>query len=137
MNERNDTDIATIRKRHEAAERGPASAVIGAHHDRGTLLAEVQRCEAERAQLADENAVLSKRLALVAFAREEERKAWVRFTAATVQVTLAQMALMVGPVQETVELHRRADAESEAAIEALAALGVDVVAYLEAGDERA
>lgn len=106
-------------------------------NDRRDYDPERDRCEAERAQMADENAVLSKRLALVAFAREEERKAWVRFTAATVQVTLAQMALMVGPVQETVELHRRADAESEAAIEALAALGVDVVAYLEAGDERA
>ena len=94
------------------------------------------RCEAERAQLADDYAALLERSTKADLAREEERKAWVRFTAATVQVTLAQMALMVGPVQETVELHRRADAESEAAIEALAALGVDVVAYLEAGEPK-
>ena len=37
-----------IRERHEAAERGEESAVAGAHHDRGTLLAEIQRCEDER-----------------------------------------------------------------------------------------
>lgn len=64
--------------------------------------------------------------------REEERKAWVRFTAATVQMTLAQMALMAGPVQETVDLYRKAEAESEAAVDALAKCGVDVMKYLEA-----
>lgn len=63
--------------------------------------------------------------------REEERRAWVRFTAATVQMTLAQMALMVGPVQETVDLYRKAEAESEAAMDALAKCGVDVTKYLD------
>jgi hypothetical protein len=39
------TDIAAIRARHEEAERG-GDAVVGAHHDRGLLLAEIARLTA-------------------------------------------------------------------------------------------
>ena len=134
MNEHNDTDIAAIRKRHDAAERGPASAVIGAHHDRGALLAEIQRCEAERAQLADEVAVLLERSTKADLAREEERKAWARFVGATIDYTQAQMVWAAGPVAEIVPFCEGALKSLDEATEALAVIGVDVVAYLEAGE---
>ncbi len=96
---------------------------------------ERDRCEAERAQLADDYAALLERSTKADLAREEERKAWARFVSATVDATQAQMVWGAGPVAEIVPFCEGAIKELDAATEALAALGVDVVTYLEANDE--
>lgn len=64
--------------------------------------------------------------------RETARRAWVRFLTASVDMAAVQMALAVGPTQETLALFAKADADLGAATEELERCGVDVVKYLEA-----
>ena len=64
--------------------------------------------------------------------REEERRAWARFAAASVDMAAAQMLAAVGLTHETLGVYQRGEAELEAATEALKLCGVDVTKYLEA-----
>ena len=96
--------------------------------------ADDDRCEAERAQLADDYAALLERSTKADLAREEERKAWARFVGATIDYTQAQMVWAAGPVAEIVPFCEGALKSLDEATEALAVIGVDVVAYLEAGE---
>lgn len=105
-------------------------------NDRRDYDPERDRCEEERAQLADDYAALLERSTKADLAREEERRAWARFARATVDVTQAQLVLGVGAVAEIVPFYTGAIKSLDAAIDALAALGVDVADYLEKLDEE-